>query len=357
MDDEDWLDEFTLEFGVQFSLFFAREISLGSGLFLSSAENSVILLEIVRTRSPADIPVMQKAKNKPKVTVGHLRDLRKYFPDMQELLKVTTPQVYNRLSALDPNMFIGQQSQMGGLRRDKSFFVREKTNNIDAMNRNFPRRLGQVFGMVITIGQAILYVMSGMYPAEIGAGICLLIVIQLVIAGLIVLLLDELLQGWMAVISNPDDNINRIQRRMDRPFPYSHPLLAQMADQVHDLEALDRTVASCIAPSVLKVHNDKTFNSVQVKNEFLQKANGVKVVDHPLAISESSIHPSELQFGSNAVSRINPKTIMVINSRDGVSLEFDTWNGREFLYQQKGSRYADARDSVALINSNNYTLR
>lgn len=53
-----------------------------------------------------------------------------------------------------------------------------------------------VFGMVITIGQAIVYVASGLYgdPTEIGAGICLLIVIQLVVAGLIVLLLDELLQ-------------------------------------------------------------------------------------------------------------------------------------------------------------------
>lgn len=50
--------------------------------------------------------------------------------------------------------------------------------------------------MVITVGQAIVYVVSGMYgdPHEIGAGICLLIVIQLVVAGLIVLLLDELLQ-------------------------------------------------------------------------------------------------------------------------------------------------------------------
>ena len=53
-----------------------------------------------------------------------------------------------------------------------------------------------VFGMVITIGQAIVYVMTGMYgePSEIGAGICLLIIIQLFVAGLIVLLLDELLQ-------------------------------------------------------------------------------------------------------------------------------------------------------------------
>jgi protein transport protein SEC61 subunit alpha len=37
-----------------------------------------------------------------------------------------------------------------------------------------------VFGMVITVGQAIVYVMTGMYgaPSEIGAGVCLLIIIQ-----------------------------------------------------------------------------------------------------------------------------------------------------------------------------------
>lgn len=50
--------------------------------------------------------------------------------------------------------------------------------------------------MVITTGQALVYVMSGLYgdPSEIGAGVCLLIVVQLVVAGLVVLLLDELLQ-------------------------------------------------------------------------------------------------------------------------------------------------------------------
>lgn len=54
----------------------------------------------------------------------------------------------------------------------------------------------KLFGMVITVGQAIVYVMTGLYgdPAEIGIGICFLIVLQLVVAGLIVLLLDELLQ-------------------------------------------------------------------------------------------------------------------------------------------------------------------
>lgn len=54
----------------------------------------------------------------------------------------------------------------------------------------------KLFGMVITIGQSIVYVMTGMYgdPADLGSGVCLLIIIQLFCAGLIVLLLDELLQ-------------------------------------------------------------------------------------------------------------------------------------------------------------------
>lgn len=54
----------------------------------------------------------------------------------------------------------------------------------------------KLFGLVITLGQAIVYVMTGMYGElnELGLGICLLIIIQLFVAGLIVLLLDELLQ-------------------------------------------------------------------------------------------------------------------------------------------------------------------
>merc|ERR1711862_526574 len=54
----------------------------------------------------------------------------------------------------------------------------------------------KLFGMVITLGQGIVYVLTGMYgdPSDIGAGVCLLIIIQLFVAGLIVLLLDELLQ-------------------------------------------------------------------------------------------------------------------------------------------------------------------
>lgn len=44
--------------------------------------------------------------------------------------------------------------------------------------------------MIITIGQAIVYVMTGMYgdPSEMGAGICLLIIIQV---GSVVQLLSQ----------------------------------------------------------------------------------------------------------------------------------------------------------------------
>eukprot|EP00123_Amoebidium_parasiticum_P009656 comp19624_c0_seq1/m.23151 comp19624_c0_seq1/g.23151 ORF comp19624_c0_seq1/g.23151 comp19624_c0_seq1/m.23151 type:complete len:475 (-) comp19624_c0_seq1:185-1609(-) len=54
----------------------------------------------------------------------------------------------------------------------------------------------KLFGILITLGQATLYVMMGMYgePSQLGAGICILIVVQLSFAGIIVLLLDELLQ-------------------------------------------------------------------------------------------------------------------------------------------------------------------
>lgn len=50
--------------------------------------------------------------------------------------------------------------------------------------------------MIIAIGQATVSVWSGVYgtPADIGAGIALLLVLQLCFAALITMLLDELLQ-------------------------------------------------------------------------------------------------------------------------------------------------------------------
>merc|ERR1719254_49405 len=54
----------------------------------------------------------------------------------------------------------------------------------------------KLFGMLITLGEAVAYVMSGMYGdlRELGAGNAILIISQLFFAGIVVLLLDELLQ-------------------------------------------------------------------------------------------------------------------------------------------------------------------
>lgn len=53
-----------------------------------------------------------------------------------------------------------------------------------------------MFGLVICVGEAVAYVMSGMYGdvSSLGAFNAYLIIVQLVIAGIIVLLLDEVLQ-------------------------------------------------------------------------------------------------------------------------------------------------------------------
>merc|ERR1711972_1038858 len=54
----------------------------------------------------------------------------------------------------------------------------------------------KLFGMLITMGEAVAYVMSGMYGdlRELGAGNAILIISQLFFAGIVVILLDELLQ-------------------------------------------------------------------------------------------------------------------------------------------------------------------
>ncbi|MCJ1416273.1 translocon subunit [Xylographa parallela] len=54
----------------------------------------------------------------------------------------------------------------------------------------------KLFAIVISLGQACVYVLTGLYgqPSDLGAGVCVLLVVQLVLAGLIVILLDELLQ-------------------------------------------------------------------------------------------------------------------------------------------------------------------
>ncbi|KAJ3527840.1 hypothetical protein NMY22_g9631 [Coprinellus aureogranulatus] len=54
----------------------------------------------------------------------------------------------------------------------------------------------KLFALIIACGQATVSVLSGLYgqPRDLGAGVCLLLIIQLIVAALIVILLDELLQ-------------------------------------------------------------------------------------------------------------------------------------------------------------------
>jgi protein transport protein SEC61 subunit alpha len=54
----------------------------------------------------------------------------------------------------------------------------------------------KLFGIIITVGEAVAYVMSGMYGdvSVLGPGNAILIILQLFFAGIIVLILDELLQ-------------------------------------------------------------------------------------------------------------------------------------------------------------------
>jgi len=54
----------------------------------------------------------------------------------------------------------------------------------------------KLFGLVITMGEAVAYVLSGMYGnvRDLGAGNAILIITQLFMAGIIVIILDELIQ-------------------------------------------------------------------------------------------------------------------------------------------------------------------
>merc|ERR1712023_236670 len=54
----------------------------------------------------------------------------------------------------------------------------------------------KLFGILITVGEAVAYVLSGMYGEikELGATTAILIILQLFVAGVIVIILDELLQ-------------------------------------------------------------------------------------------------------------------------------------------------------------------
>lgn len=71
-------------------------------------------------------------------------------------------------------------------------------NNVKA-DRDLLKTADHVLALIITVGQAIVYVMTGMYgePSEIGVVNSVLIVLQLFVAGILVMLLDDMLNnGW-----------------------------------------------------------------------------------------------------------------------------------------------------------------
>jgi protein transport protein SEC61 subunit alpha len=54
----------------------------------------------------------------------------------------------------------------------------------------------KLFAIILSFGQALVFVLTGLYgqPSDLGTGVCLLLIVQLVLAGMVVILLDELLQ-------------------------------------------------------------------------------------------------------------------------------------------------------------------
>ncbi|KAI9719018.1 MAG: translocon subunit [Chrysothrix sp. TS-e1954] len=69
--------------------------------------------------------------------------------------------------------------------------------NLDlSADRQMFQTAQKLLAIIMSFGSALVYVASGMYgpPSDLGAGICVLLVVQLMVAGLVVILLDELLQ-------------------------------------------------------------------------------------------------------------------------------------------------------------------
>lgn len=68
--------------------------------------------------------------------------------------------------------------------------------NLDLKSdRELFQTMQKVLALIISIGQAVVFVLSGSYgqPSDLGWGVCLLLCLQLITAAMIVILLDELL--------------------------------------------------------------------------------------------------------------------------------------------------------------------
>ncbi|EIM89464.1 uncharacterized protein STEHIDRAFT_118689 [Stereum hirsutum FP-91666 SS1] len=78
--------------------------------------------------------------------------------------------------------------------------------------------------MVISLGQATVYALTGLHrqSRDIGAGVCLLLIIQLVAAALIVILIDKLLQKERGPSSLHGHQHLRVGR-LNGPLTHNHP--------------------------------------------------------------------------------------------------------------------------------------
>lgn len=71
-----------------------------------------------------------------------------------------------------------------------------EVNTDDRRDRELLQTAQKFLALILSLGQATVYVLTGMYgvPSSLGIGVCLLLIMQLVFAAFIVILLDELLQ-------------------------------------------------------------------------------------------------------------------------------------------------------------------
>ncbi|VDN06857.1 unnamed protein product [Thelazia callipaeda] len=76
-------------------------------------------------------------KNLPPVSTEDLRNLRQAVPCLTNLLKVTDPFIYLRLSVKDPRVISGSQ-MTPVLKREESFYTTDATINVTNLNKNFP---------------------------------------------------------------------------------------------------------------------------------------------------------------------------------------------------------------------------
>ena len=74
----------------------------------------------------------------PKINHCYLHQLRMNLKEMANLMNVTYPDVFNKLLVVDKNSPISIDTSHNNIKREESFFIRERTSNMETINKNFP---------------------------------------------------------------------------------------------------------------------------------------------------------------------------------------------------------------------------